>query len=218
MGRFRRLSIEEARDEFPLLNEEAKKKLKGGCDFHKFFGDGLPHPMEEIEISLNINHNGGDIVYVADCQKWICGEGWIVVNGYDSWLESSQMMYKVCKTHYLYFHVTENCFPCTHTFCDTHGYFSNLAMGPYCPECPTIVYCDTHDLPYLPYQPCYGCVEEDFLEKYPDGCFEHGKQEACTICEAEFELMYPDGCFKHKNPEVECWECYSEQYPPEEEV
>lgn len=90
MGRFRRLSIEEARDEFPLLNEEAKKKLKGGCRFHEFFGDGDPHTMKEVKDMLKAGKEG---------ELWVCNEGLVKFGGEMLWLEIPQHFYTICNSH-----------------------------------------------------------------------------------------------------------------------
>lgn len=53
MSRFRRLNLDESREEFPLLNEEARKALKGGCDTCEQWLEQYPgltiYSMEEYE-------------------------------------------------------------------------------------------------------------------------------------------------------------------------
>lgn len=153
MGKFKRLTIDEAQSSFPLLNEDARKALKGGCEFHPFFGDGQPHSMDEVGEALNKNFNGGMIINDADTKFWVCDVGWFDIWGYNADLKFFQSQYTICQEH-------NHCFP----------------FGLDCPYDNAYIFCGTHDYYFekTDIAECPKCQEEnEFHQLYPDGCFEH---------------------------------------------
>lgn len=176
MGKFRRLDIEEAQNEFPLLNEEARKALKGGCDLHQFFGGA--HTLFELEEAARQER---------DTRMWVCDIGFVSA-GFGEWhvLESASH-FSVCSRHpdgYLLFGA--DCPDCNNEgvkYCGPHGQ-AYTASEP-CPECPKEVYCGYHQMFYYSNSQCDSCVKDekyDWYSTYPDGCFDHQKQEYCATC------------------------------------
>lgn len=176
MGRFKRLSIEEAQNEFPLLNEEARKALKGGCWFHDFFGESSS--FDEVYQLLDGNKNGDE-----NGQRWVCGLGLVEISGQELTVVMSQDNFQVCHMHNKLFYSSEICYEClpfesSSLYCNGHGRYFEGSM---CPECDP-EYCTNHQMFFTPYNPCGGCAEEIFNLRYPNGCFEHGATKYCA-CE-----------------------------------
>lgn len=175
MGRFKRLSIEEASKEFPLLNEEAKKALKGGCWYHEFFGVERTSPDELLRI---LDKNGdGD----KNGKLWVCDLGLVEITEHTSTVLISQDQFQVCHMHNYLFYSSGTCYACTpfgsdSQYCNGHGRYFD---GSVCPEC-TPEYCTNHQMFFTAYNPCGGCAEDKFNSMYPNGCFEHRQPEYCA--------------------------------------
>lgn len=200
MSKFRRLSIEEAQREFPLLNEETRKALIGGLRLHSLGGE---------EQSVN------DILGVCNNNAFSFDEGvnWNVDrSGNDFWDNYS---YCSNSNHHTPIHWTEDCMSCyyeTLKYCNIHNHYVPVT-GCYEWELSKYTYCGEHG--YTPGldAPCKGCDKDEFLEKYPDGCYEHGApyKESCSYCNESFLQQYPNGCSKHEAPYKEnCSYCKEE--------
>lgn len=119
MSKFKRLSLDEARDVFPLLNEEARKALKGGCDGCSEWIDSYPgmpiYTLSEFEKKCDDGSWLGGLV---------CGFGYIhfqsVVYG--------NMGY--CSRHEEYYDLSSDCYICymDENYCDSHQVY-------FCYEC-----------------------------------------------------------------------------------
>lgn len=139
MGKFKRLSLEEAAIEFPLINEEARRALKGGCDkCDVWMGWGFTPVSEDEYYKLE---NAG---------KWkgglVCGMGYVLrtaiatpdgsIDNYNTIWETDGG-YIVCGVHSSYFKFGEQCDGCYFghfNFCRDHqsyftGYCSNCGEG-----------------------------------------------------------------------------------------
>lgn len=164
MGKFKRLNIDEAHEEFPLLNEETRKALKGGCEFHLFFGDGASHSWEEA-IQRAIKGESG--------QMWVCGAGIVQFDegGYAA-LVTPDDEFRVCDKHNAIMNWFDNCDACYYdslNFCEAHNkYSSNMEECPLC-SYKGYVFCGEHLQYHSETQPCYECYEQRMKDNIPDG-------------------------------------------------
>lgn len=181
MGKFKRLSIEEARNEFPLINEEAQQALKGGCDFHEIWnieGCSWGQLVEKLK-----NGETGEL--------WVCGMGLVRMDegGY-AFVVCPESNYAVCKEHDYVFESSKYCVACyfdSLSHCDAHNkYFTAFGSCDYCSSYvdpyASQSYCETHGNYFMPEEFCSEC-EHDFIAQYPFGCFEHKQEQDCTVCD-----------------------------------
>lgn len=175
MGKFHRLNIDEAQSEFPLLNEEARKNLKGGCNMHQFFGGA--HSWDDVYklVDNNVGHQN-------DRAIWVCDSGLVRIDGNSASVIRDIHEFWVCGIHnnrYLMF--SEDCNFCYYdklSYCNSHAHYFLV----YCQDCEKIEgYCDVHQHKFYEY--CETCYEkENFMMLYPKGCFEHRNTAECQTC------------------------------------
>lgn len=190
MGKFRRLNIDEAQSEFPLLNEEARKNLKGGCDMHQFFGGACDWTDVYRLVNNNDEHQNDRVV-------WVCGSGLVRIDGNSSSVIREAHEFWVCGMHdnkYLMF--SEECQSCYYdklSYCHSHAHYF---LG-FCQDCEELEgYCNVHQHKFYEY--CGTCYEEErFKIFYPDGCFKHGSTIQCQTCKQIEEQEKADYASKY---------------------
>lgn len=175
MGKFHRLNIEEAEKEFPLLNEEAKKNLKGGCMLHHFFGGA--YSWEELAGKCVDNDSGKN-----NGLFWVCDVGLVKVdkNTVTAVESLSADKFGFCGLHPMnYYMISAGCQGC---YEDKLG---NYPLTLY-------TFCGSHQKYFETHAGCWYCDSDEFTLLYPEGCYSHGDTGSnCAQCYYESHGKYP---------------------------